>query len=65
VLDDSPRNTFRQVETMQKLGLGVPQVTALAHKLRSHGIKIADDILTVDEFMGDPAITAILQNPTK
>jgi len=51
VMDSSPREVFSQVELMQELGLGVPQVTALAHKLRSEGIPLPVDILTIDEFV--------------
>jgi len=51
ILDDTPRNVFRNVEIMHGLGLGVPQVTYLAHELRKAGIDIPDDILTIDEFM--------------
>jgi len=51
VLDDTPRNVFRNVDIMFSLGLGVPQVTYLAHELRKTGINIPDDILTIDEFI--------------
>ena len=51
ILDDTPRNVFRNVETMLNLGLGVPQVTYLAHELRKAGINIPDNILTIDEFV--------------
>jgi len=60
VLDDAPRNIFRQVDTMQKLGLGVPQITALAHKLRAHGINVSDQILSIEEFLQDDAIQTLL-----
>ena len=60
VMDDTPRNIFRRVDEMQKLGLGVPQVTALAHKLRTHGIPLQDDIISTAEFV--TAITAVTGN---
>jgi len=60
VIDDTPRNVFRQTELMQGLGLGVPGVTELAHELRRQGLPIADDILTVEEFMQDEAIKSLL-----
>jgi len=60
VIDAPPRDVFRQTETMQSLGLGVPGVTALAHELRRRGLPVADDILTIDEFMHDEAIKSLL-----
>jgi len=56
MLDDTPRNIFRQVDKMNELGLGVPQVTALAHNLRKNGINVSDSILTIEEFLNDKAI---------
>jgi len=61
VTDDIPRNVFKQTELMQSLGLGVPGVTALAHELRRRGLNVADDILTIDEFMQDEAIKSIFK----
>jgi len=61
VFDDTPRNIFRQTDTMQRLGLGVPGVTALAHLLRQRGLPVADDILTVDDFMEDKTIKSLLE----
>ena len=51
VMDDTPRQVFSQVGKMQELGLGVPQITALAYDLKKHGTPI-DTVLTVDEFLG-------------
>jgi len=56
MLDDTPRNIFRQVDKMNTLGLGVPQVTALAHSLRKSGIHVSDSILTIEEFLKDKAV---------
>lgn len=49
LIDDTPRNVFKNVEMLKSIGLDVPQVTMLAYKLRQNGINISDDILTVDE----------------
>lgn len=51
VMDDTPRNVFCRVREMEKFGLGVPQVTALAHELRKRDIPIKEDILTTEEFI--------------
>lgn len=49
VMDDEPRKIFSQVRLMKKLGLDVPQVTELSYLLNKSGIKIKNDVLTVDE----------------
>ena len=45
---DTPRNVFRDVETLEKIGLGVPQVTYLVRELRKKGFEISDCI-NIDE----------------
>lgn len=49
IIDDTPKNVFKNVDKLRQIGLDVPQVTMLAYKLRQNGIEISDDILTVDE----------------
>jgi len=49
LIDGTPKDVFKNVEMLRSIGLDVPQVTMLAFKLRENGIKISDDILTVDE----------------
>ncbi|MCL2373411.1 MAG: energy-coupling factor transporter ATPase [Defluviitaleaceae bacterium] len=61
ILDGTPREVFSQVDKMQALGLGVPQPTALAHKLRQAGFNISPTILTIDEFMQDETVKKILK----
>ncbi|KAB3528861.1 energy-coupling factor transporter ATPase [Alkaliphilus serpentinus] len=51
VLEGTPREVFSQVEKLKELGLDVPQVTELTHQLKSAGIDLPDDILTVDEMV--------------
>jgi len=45
---DTPRNIFKEAETLEKIGLGVPQVTHLVMELRKKGFSIADCI-NIDE----------------
>ena len=61
VLDDTPRGVFSQVEAMGRYVLSVPPVTALAYQLREAGLAVAEDILTVDEFVKDKTIREILE----
>lgn len=50
-LEGSPREVFSKVEKLKEIGLDVPQVTLLSHKLNKEGIEIPSDILTVDEMV--------------
>lgn len=49
-LTGTPREVFRQVDTMRKLHLDVPHMTDLAQSLREGGMPIPEDVLTVDEM---------------
>jgi len=51
VIDDTPKNVFKKVDLLHSIGLDVPQVTELAHALRSEGVDIQDGILTIDEMV--------------
>jgi energy-coupling factor transport system ATP-binding protein len=53
VMDDVPQVIFSCVEKMRGLGLGVPQVVALAHELRARGVLLRENILTIDEFVSE------------
>ena len=58
-MDGTPKEVFRNVERMKKLGLDVPQATELAYRLRKKGFKLPDDIL--DENECAEAILKILE----
>ena len=51
VLEGTPKEVFRNVEKLKKIGLDVPYMTELATSLKEEGIEISDDILTVDEMV--------------
>jgi len=51
ILQGKPREIFKQVDKLKKLGLDVPQMTELAYELRNESIDIEDDILTVEEMV--------------
>lgn len=53
ILDDKPQKVFSKVELLKSVGLDVPQVTELAFELKKSGIKIKDDILSVDDFVAE------------
>ncbi len=48
-LHGSVREIFLQVETLQSLGLGIPQITALMHLLKQRGMGVSTEAVTVDE----------------
>lgn len=49
ILTGSPREIFREIDTLEKIGLAVPQVTYLVRRLKEKGYNINQDIITVDE----------------
>jgi energy-coupling factor transport system ATP-binding protein len=51
IIEGSPRRVFKEVATMKKIGLDVPQMTELAYELRQSGINVKDDILSIDEMV--------------
>ena len=52
VMQGTPKEIFSQVETLQKYGLDVPQVTEVAYLLRKEGIDLPADILKIEEMVG-------------
>ncbi|QCX33867.1 energy-coupling factor transporter ATPase [Caloramator sp. E03] len=51
ILEGSPKNVFSRVEEIKRLGLDVPEMTELAYELRKSGIKVREDILTIEEMV--------------
>ncbi|WP_461205174.1 energy-coupling factor transporter ATPase [Clostridium sp. DL1XJH146] len=49
ILNDIPSGVFKEIDTLEKVGLAVPQVTYLIKKLRDKGINISENIFTVNE----------------
>lgn len=49
ILDGSPKNVFKNVDMLKKVGLDVPQGTELIHMLKSDNVNTATDVLSVDE----------------
>jgi len=52
IMDDVPKNIFREIDRLKEVGLDVPQVTELAHELRKSGVEIPDDVITEEECAG-------------
>ena len=53
VLEGTPREVFNHVGELKRIGLDVPYMTELSHLLADDGINIKQDILTVDEMVGE------------
>ncbi len=53
VMDDAPRQVFAQADMMRGYRLDVPPMTRLAEALRARGIAFSEDILTVDDMIGE------------
>jgi energy-coupling factor transport system ATP-binding protein len=51
IIDDTPRNVFKQIDLIHSIGLDVPQVTELAHELRKEGVDLPEGILNIDEMV--------------
>ncbi|MEF9934415.1 MAG: energy-coupling factor transporter ATPase [Clostridium sp.] len=49
VLMGKPKDVFKNIETLEEIGLAVPQITYLIRELKAKGFEISDDIITVDE----------------
>lgn len=48
-LQGKPEEVFKEIDTLEEIGLGVPQVTYLAKRLREKGFNISDNIFTIEE----------------
>ena len=53
-----PSEVFKEVETLEKIGLAVPQVTYLMRVLRERGFDVSDELFTVEK--GTEAILKVL-----
>ena len=51
VISGTPKEVFSKVDELKSLGLDVPQVTLVSHKLKKLGYEISDDNLTVSELV--------------
>lgn len=49
VLMGSPKEVFKEIDTLEEIGLAVPQITYLIRDLRSKGFNISDNIITIEE----------------
>lgn len=50
ILDGTPKEIFKETETLEKIGIEPPQVTEMSHLLlKDHGISLGGEPLTIEE----------------
>lgn len=49
ILTGTPREVFTQIDTLESIGLAVPQVTYLARELKKRGYEIDENAITIEE----------------
>lgn len=49
ILTGTPREVFMQIDTLEKIGLAVPQVTYFAREMKKRGYNIKEDVITIEE----------------
>ena len=49
VMDGTTRDIFKKADELEKIGLGIPQITKFMRTFKENGNRVNDDILTVEE----------------
>lgn len=49
ILDGRPSEVFKEINTLEDVGLAVPQVTYLMKKLKDRGFNISEDAFTIEQ----------------
>ena len=49
VLTGTPKEVFKEVDILEKIGLGVPQVTYLMKELIKKGFDVSDEVYTIEQ----------------
>ncbi|AKA71443.1 energy-coupling factor transporter ATPase [Clostridium scatologenes] len=49
ILDGAPSQVFKEIDTLESVGLAVPQVTYLVRALKEKGIDISSDVFTIQQ----------------
>ena len=53
VLEGTPQEVFRHIDKLREIGLDVPYMSELKYELRKEGIMVSEDVLSVDEMVGE------------
>ncbi len=62
IIDGTPGKVFKEVDTLESVGLAVPQVTYLARRLRSMGYDISDNVFTVEQVKKEIMNNFLIKN---
>jgi energy-coupling factor transport system ATP-binding protein len=49
IIAGTPKEVFKDIDTLEKIGLGVPQVTYLFRELKRRGFNVSEGIITIEE----------------
>lgn len=62
-LQGKPKDVFKEIDTLEEIGLGAPQVTYLMRELKRRGFNVSDEVFTVEQ--GKEELLKILINDKK
>lgn len=62
-LQGEPKDVFKEIDVLEEIGLGVPQVTYLMRELKRRGFDVSDEVFTVEQ--GKKELLKILVNDKK
>ena len=60
-LQGKPKEVFREIDTLERIGLAVPQVTYLMRELKRKGFNVSEDIFTVEKAKSE-LLNILLKN---
>lgn len=60
-LQGKPKEVFKEIDTLEKIGLAVPQVTYLMRELKKKGFNVSEDIFTVEKARSE-LLNILLKN---
>ena len=60
-LQGKPKEVFKEIDTLEKIGLAVPQVTYLMRELKRKGFNVSEDIFTVEKAKSE-LLNILLKN---
>ena len=60
-LQGKPKEVFRKIDTLERIGLAVPQVTYLMRELKRKGFNVSEDIFTVEKAKSE-LLNILLKN---
>ena len=60
-LQGKPKEVFKEIDTLENIGLAVPQVTYLMRELKKKGFNVSEDIFTVEKAKSE-LLNILLKN---